>query len=482
MNVIMSGLDYSLAPISLREKLSFNGSRAGEASAQICAEQEEILGCAILSTCNRTEIYLSCRDGVDMNPAAYLCAAAGQDYSEFSYAFVTRRGAETCVEHLARVAAGLKSQIWGEDQIVTQVKNAIGHSREAHAADGVLETVFRTAVSAAKEIKTSVTLTDTSASAARRAVEELSAALGGLDGKKVMVIGNGVMGRLSASLLVSAGAKVLVTLRTYKRGETIVPSGCDVVHYDARYPAMAGLDAVVSATTSPHYTVTAEELAAVPDAPRLLADLAIPRDIDPAIGEQEGVTLHNIDTLGERVRREVPALAEEILEKHLGRFRRWADYRRRISAAEQKDAPRFPLFIDLCGRKCVVVGGGAVACRRAGVLHTFGADVTVIAPRWKGGEHLVNWLPRCYEKGDLEGALLVVAATNDREVNRQVGEDAKALGIPVSVCDRLEECTFFFPAVCLGDGLVAGVVSDGIGHRRTAEAAKAIRRTMEALS
>ena len=128
-----------------------------------------------------------------------------------------------------------------------------------------------------------------------------------------------------------------------------------------------------------------------------------------------------------------------------------------------------------------MVGGGAIACRRISVLQSFGAEVTVVAPVWKGRGEPERWLARPYEKGDLNGALLAVAATDDRAVNRQVGEDARALGIPVSVADAQEECTFFFPAVCLGDGLVAGVVSDGVGHKRTAEAAKAIRKTLEEL-
>ena len=147
---------------------------------------------------------------------------------------------------------------------------------------------------------------------------------------------------------------------------------------------------------------------------------------------------------------------------------------------EQKEI-RFPLFIDLNGRKAVVVGGGAIACRRAGVLRAFGARVTLVAPEWK--EHIegVSWLQRPYQSGDLAGAVLAVAATDDRAVNRLVGEDARALGIPVSVADAPEECTFFFPAICTGGELVAGVIGRGDDHARTARAAKAIRHTLEGL-
>ena len=139
----------------------------------------------------------------------------------------------------------------------------------------------------------------------------------------------------------------------------------------------------------------------------------------------------------------------------------------------------FPLFVDLAGRPCVIVGGGAIAERRAAVLTRFGAAVTVIAPTWAGTVPGVDWQARPYAPGDLEGAFLAVAATDDRQVNRQVGEDAARAGIFVSVADRKEESTFFFPALCTGGGLVAGVVSQGEEHKKTVEAAQAIRRVLE---
>ena len=145
---------------------------------------------------------------------------------------------------------------------------------------------------------------------------------------------------------------------------------------------------------------------------------------------------------------------------------------------EQKEI-RFPLFIDLNGRKAVVVGGGAIACRRAGVLKAFGAQVILVAPEWKELMEGVSWLKRPYQSGDLAGAVRAVAATDDRAVNRRVGEEARALGIPVSVADRREECTFLFPAVCLGEELGAGGVSANNDHKAVARAAAAIRGTLK---
>ena len=142
---------------------------------------------------------------------------------------------------------------------------------------------------------------------------------------------------------------------------------------------------------------------------------------------------------------------------------------------------RFPLFINLSGKRAVVVGGGTIGLRRAAVLRDFGAQVTVVAP--KIGEHLerTNEFLRAYQCGDLEGAFLVVAATDDRAVNHTVYEDAKRMGILVNVCDCPDECDFYFPAICRSESLVAGIVWDGHDHAHTARAARAVRQALEEL-
>ena len=151
------------------------------------------------------------------------------------------------------------------------------------------------------------------------------------------------------------------------------------------------------------------------------------------------------------------------------------------SENSREKPPYFPLFLSLEGRRVVIVGGGAIACRRIAALRQFGCNLTVIAPVLEREADWFTWLPRPYRPGDLEGAFLAVAATDSRAVNRAVGEEARLLNIPVSVADRAEECSFFFPAICTGGGLVAGVVSDGSSHRRTARAAREIRTVLEAL-
>ena len=542
----MAGLDWRV-PISLREGLSFTKSQVVELDRRIW-RHPAVEGCVLLSTCNRTELYLSCGEGAAPDPAALLCEAAGADPAPFAAAFERAEGGEAA-RRLMEVAGGLRSQIWGEDQILTQVKGALTAAREAGTADGVLETLFRTAAAAGKELKTRVRLSGVPRSAAQSAVERLERAAGGLAGKRALVIGNGEMGRLAAALLVKAGCAVTITLRSYHHGQTVVPPGCAVVPYDDRYQAMEGMDLLISATTSPHYTVSAAALEAAVSPPRLLADLAIPRDIEPAAGDLPGLTLWNVDDLGVAVDRDLPPEGAAILEKYLDRLEQWENYRaclpglERVKQAvvarvlstdldgpEHRDlvelavsravdllsgglkegltpeelercaekievhtaakprwsqpeggALRFPLFLDLTGKRAVIVGGGAVACRRAEVLLRFGAEVLMIAPRRKKDLPGVSWQARPYAPGDLAGAALAVAATDDRAVNRAVGEEARALGVPVSVADAPAECTFFFPAVCTTDELSAGVVGRGADHARTAKAARAIRAALEGL-
>ena len=147
---------------------------------------------------------------------------------------------------------------------------------------------------------------------------------------------------------------------------------------------------------------------------------------------------------------------------------------------QAEQTPRFPLFVSLAGKKCVVFGAGRIAARRVEVLRRFGAAVTVVALDSPAGI-AINHV-RDYEKSDLSGAFLAVAATNNRDVNHRIAKDCEVFHIPCSVADCAAESTFFFPAVCEGGGLTAGVVSDGTAHGKTAVAAKRIRAVLEGMA
>ena len=336
MHIVMTGLDHSLASVALREKFSFTKAAVADAVAAF-ARKPGVLGAVLLSTCNRTELYLSLEQPWCVSPDKLLCAAAGHPYDGF--AFVTREG-EEAVQHLMEVASGLRSRILGEDQILSQVKAAAEISHQAGACDNVLATLFRTAVTCGKQVKTNAHLTGVATSAAHMAVKAAQSRLGDLTGKRALVIGNGEMGRLSAGLLRDAGCTVSVTLRSYHHGETVVPPGCSVTPYDNRYQAMEGTDLVVSATTSPHHTIYREDFLTISHPPRLLIDLAIPRDIEPATGSLPGVTVLNVDDLGENLGADAQVLAqaEATIAEYAERFRQWRIYRESMPALEEVKA------------------------------------------------------------------------------------------------------------------------------------------------
>lgn len=322
MKPCMAGIDAS-APFEEREKLSLV---RGQVQAMLPRIAEQT-GCAavLLATCSRTELYLHAEGERALpDPAEALCRAAGVAAS----AFVTRREGADAVRHLMHVAAGMQSQIFGDDQIVSQVKDAVALAREAKTTDAVLDTLFRRAVTAGKRVRTETRLTGVPASAAEVGVRRAERFFGSLAGRRAVVIGNGEMGRLAARALVRAGSEVTVTLRTYRHGETLVPQGCGTVPYDRRLDAIEGADLVVSATTSPHFTLTAAQMQTLLCPPRLLLDLAMPRDIEStAAGAQ--TALFNLDDLGDLgdaddTSRET---AECILDEETREFFAWLNYR-----------------------------------------------------------------------------------------------------------------------------------------------------------
>lgn len=333
MILCMAGLDYQQSSISQREKLSFTKSGVMDMDRTISGFPG-IHGAVLLSTCNRTELYLSCQEPKD--PGRLLCQGAGARYEEFSGVLITRQG-EDCVRHLFEVACGLQSQILGEDQILTQVKTALALAREAGTADADLETLFRTAAACGKAAKSGGRLAESGASAAHQAVKAMEQRLGKLEGLRAMVIGNGEMGKLAASLLRQEGCEVTVTLRTYRHGETVIPAGCRSVGYEDRYGAMEGFDILLSATTSPHYTLTLEAFLQVRQKPAFLVDLAIPRDIQPEIGEIPGISLLNMDNLGRTKGVDEKELdrVQNLMERYLENFRQWSAFRASIPAQQE---------------------------------------------------------------------------------------------------------------------------------------------------
>lgn len=330
--ILQFGIDYTRLSAARRGALSPDEDRQ-EALCRLAIERGAH-GALVLATCNRTEFWLHTDDPEPLQ--AFAREWAGEDADS-----LTERQGEEAERYLFELACGMRSQIYGEDQILAQVKAALTRARGWRTADPQLEALFRFAVTAAKRVKTETALGGRDASVPAAAVRRLEEG-GFLAGARCLVIGNGEMGRLSAAALKAKGAAVTVTVRQYKQGEAVIPAGCRAVMYEDRYRALREVSIVLSATRSPHYTLRREEfLRSAPSGPVTLVDLALPADIDPSLASCPGVRLLTLDDLG--MGADVPdgerkkALA--ILDEGVRDYRSWRQKRdmteevRRLCAA-----------------------------------------------------------------------------------------------------------------------------------------------------
>ena len=296
MSISMVGIDYNKASVDIRAQFSFTKKNAAAAMEKL-KEAPGILGCIILSTCNRMEIWASTQEEWEGSLFDFLCEEKGKNPEEFRRYFVERKE-EEAIEHLFYLTSGLKSQILAEDQIIAQVKDALSMARDVYCTANVLEVLFRMAVTAAKRVKTEVVFSRGNSSVIHQAIQKLRETGYSLDGSNCMVIGNGEMGKVAALALAEAGAHVTVTVRQYRSGIVSIPKGCDRINYGERMEFFPSCDLIVSATASPNFTLTKEliQQAATGKKQQILIDLAVPRDIEPSVNEIEGITLYDIDS------------------------------------------------------------------------------------------------------------------------------------------------------------------------------------------
>ncbi len=329
MSIQMTGIDHNLAGIDVRTVFSFTKKKMEEALGYL-KEVPGIDGCVILSTCNRMELWASTSEEFKGSLIELLGKIKNVSMTPYEGYFISREGYEA-VHHLFRLAGGLESRILGEDQIVTQVGDALSFAREQYAADHVMETLFRMAVTAAKKVKTDIELSPADHSVVRTAINTLKQDGMEFAGKKCLVIGNGVMGKLAATTLEKEGADVTVTVRQYRSGVVEIPHGCKRIDYGARMSLFGACDYVFSATVSPNFTLTKELVEQGMTHPMVLVDLAVPRDFDPAIREIPGVSLYDIDCFREEARSESQkaaiAEAEECFAVQIGEFYSWYEGR-----------------------------------------------------------------------------------------------------------------------------------------------------------
>jgi len=500
--IMMAGIDYNLASIDTREKFGFTDEMRASAYMRL-KSMSDINGAVLISTCNRTELYISSGEsgdlsmgessGLSVSKSSYglsspddsgtdafslLCSLAGVTGSDYEH--YTANGANV-MRHLCGLAGGLKSQILGEDQIISQVKEAIQTARELEAADSILEVLFRESIAAAKKIKSEIPIGTREDSIALRALEAMQKHTTGKS--RVLVIGNGEIGRLMTGLLVENGHDTTMTLRTYRRGQTVVPRGAHTVDFASRYDKLCDYDMLISATRSPHYTISMEKVKTDAPYPKLWLDLAVPRDIDPDIATLHGAVYYDVDALsaGETYqnRKEKELQAGEIIEKYVADFEKWLNYQKVISGHDRKEY--FPLFVSSKNKKALVVGGGKIAARRVRTLLQFEFEVTVVAPEALmeiesfHSKGRLNLIRREFMDTDMEDCFIVTAATDNRDVNRHIGKLAAQNGIFASIADRRDECGFLFPAIALNGDIIAGLTSDGKSHHAVSQAARKVR-------
>ncbi len=321
--IYMIGIDYTKA--NLDQRASFGFTTETKKSAYAALHQQEILqGAVLLATCNRTELYLHLETEVDLNTLIRIfCAMKSFDSDQVS-SFVHILEGKHAISHLFHVAAGLKSAILAEDQILTQTKEALKLARECKSSDGTMEVLFRMAVTAAKRIKTKLTFIRSEHTAADQLLHKEAKK----DLKEALIIGNGEMGRLCAEKCIEAGIRTTITLRSYRKKAVTIPMGCLTIPYENRYEKMPEVDLIISATTSPHFTIRAEKFSEIHFKNNvILADMAMPRDIDPAIRDFANVIFYDLDDFQseqshDQNQKSMEA-ADEIISAQMQEFQLW---------------------------------------------------------------------------------------------------------------------------------------------------------------
>ncbi len=330
MSISMIGIDHSMAPVDIRAKFAFTKKDASSAMEELLQENE-ISGCIILSTCNRMEVWVSTAEDWEGDLYASLCKIKEVPAGQYRDCFTERKDAEA-VEHLFYLTSGLKSQSLGEDQILTQVKDALSLAREHFTTDSVLEVLFRMAITAGKKIKTEVAFSRGNLSVIHQAIACLREKGYEVKGKTCMVIGNGEMGKITAQTLRENGADVTVTVRQYRSGVVNIPMGCKRINYGERMEYLPKCDLVVSATASPNYTLRRELFEGIElGHPVILIDLAVPRDVEPALAQLSQVTLYDMDSFKMEAaceeQQESMQKAGAIVHEMMEEFYQWLDGR-----------------------------------------------------------------------------------------------------------------------------------------------------------
>jgi len=334
-DILALGASHKTAPLALRDRLALPEGRAAAVLAEL-TEGPATHEAVAISTCNRTELYLVAANPVAAETEALALLARQADIrpTELLASLYSMRGREA-VRHLFSVAAGLDSMIVGEAEVQGQVKRAYELALVEGATGPVSNRLFRDALAAGKRVRTETAVGRSRVSVSSVAVELAAGMLGDLTSRRVLVIGAGENGELTARALRQRGVEtVFVANRRYDRAIGLAQRfGGAAVRFDDLPSELDRADIVVSSTASPHQIMGHDELAEVaaarPDRPLVLIDIAVPRDVDPAVRELPGIALFDMDDLQRAVARNLSgregeaARGESIVAEEVEAFDRW---------------------------------------------------------------------------------------------------------------------------------------------------------------
>ena len=334
MQISLVGISHKTAPVAVREHFAFAPNELPGLLQRLGASHA---GAAVLSTCNRTEIYLADPRGLgDARPVIALLSEIKGEPAMEGAPFFTLSGREAA-RHLFRVAAGIESMVVGESEILGQVRGAFTAATAARTHTPALSRLFHTAIRVGRKVRTQTSIGRYTVSVSSTAVALAKQTLGDLSGKTVLVIGAGEAGKLTAGNIAGSGiGRMLVTSRSRERTADLAASlGGEAVAFDGRAEAIAQADIVISSTSAQDFVIDRAMIEAAmgqrqtSGAPLLLIDIAVPRDIDPDVRAVAGVHLYDIDELQSvaeqnlHLRRKEIAGAEKIVEDDAAKFADW---------------------------------------------------------------------------------------------------------------------------------------------------------------
>lgn len=330
MRFQLIGVNHKTAPVEVRERLAIPESRLPEACKKL-VDHPGIEEGMILSTCNRVEVLANTRNGVGADLRSFL-----ENYFQLDGIELNRHlyeySEQEAVRHLFRVAASLDSLVVGEPQILGQVKEAYATARAVGAVRAQLDQLVTRAFAVAKRVRTETAVGSSSVSIASVAVDLAKKIFGSLAGKHVYLVGAGKMSELAARHLLAHGcASIFVANRTYERAVSLAYKfKGQAMHFEDLHKTCDRADIVITSTGAPHAIFRREHgesfLTRRKNRPMFFIDIAVPRDVDPAMNKLDGIFVYDIDDLQQAVanhvadRRKEAERAEAIVASEVDRF------------------------------------------------------------------------------------------------------------------------------------------------------------------